>query len=499
MRHLALVCCLVLASTASSKSLESLFVSGTKINRNVLRLTLRGILPFPNEFVAHPRFADDNWRILSQHEVTQWSLLIYVMPNLEAAFAHQQRVPLPLTQGLYLINPQIDAEASLAKVDFATLAQSSQTSFALYEGGEWHDGEPTEEMRADRWRYLSYAELQQYLPSAANQVNFAIEDMPAIPSYGNAPFFAVPAFSLRKIIGINHTDTLQSRSGKALINLTRKLFAQGYRIVFNEELEPSIMALQNQPRNDQTVEMNRYRLPNVANSLRHAFAAGMGFTVLLRDPDDKTVAGVVGYTSGNVYRPDSVFYYNIDEAKVSFLAMLRYLGAHGINFTNAGMVTPFTASIGGFRITEQQYRDLVTQLPATPVSLPASGWQDAVSIIVPTSKLNQQHLERLVAAGKVLTPLLLLNSSSGEYPVQQSAKNNKRTASMARLLADIDSFIVYEPDLPPREESGGLPEHWRRYFDPMHRIEVVPVEGVNFMQVSTLSGFPASLIEELKQ
>ena len=497
MRSLALVCCLVLASTALSKSLESLFVSGTKINHQVLRLTLRGILPFPNEFVAHPRFTDDSWRVLLAHNVTSWNLLIYPMPNLEAAFAHQQHVPLPLTQGLYLINPQIEAGASLEGVDFAALAQSSQTSFALYEGGEWHDGESTEEMRADRWLYLNYAELQHYLPAAANQANFAVETLPAAPSYGDVPLFAVPAFSLRKIVGISHADALQSRRNKVAINLTRKLFAQGYRIVFNEDIEPSITALQNQPRNAQTMEMNRYRLANVANNLRAAFAAGQAFTVLLRDPEDKTVAGVVGYTNGNVYSPDSVFYHNIDEAKVSYLAMLRYLRAHGINFTNAGMVTPFTASIGGYRVTEQQYQELVTQLPTTPVSLPTSGWQDAVSIVVPTSRLSLQHLENLVAQGKVpTTPLLLLNSSSGEYPAQRNEKNNQRTASMQRLLANIDSFIVYEPDLPPWEGSGGLPARWLRYFDPIHRIEVMHEEGVTFLLVSTLSGFPASLLAD---
>ena len=496
MRSLVATCCLLFALEAAATSLERLFVRDTQLGNNVLRLTLRGILPFPNEFVAHPHFADDNWRVLAQHRVMQWSLLIYPMPNLEAAFDHQQRVPLPLTQGLYLINPQFD-QTSLEGVDFAALAQSSQTSFALYEGGEWHDGEPTEEMRADRWRYLSYQELQQYLPSAANQANFAIRTRPADnPSYGNMPFFLVPAFSLSKIIGINHADALQNRRNKAMINLTRRLFTQGYRIVFNEDIELSITALQNQPRNNQELDMNRYLLPNVANNLRAAFANGMGFTVLLRAPDDETVAGIVGYKHGNVYSPDSVFYRNIDEAKVCCLAMLRYLGAHGINFTNAGMVTPFTASLGGYRITEEQFQALVAQLPTTPVSLPTSGWQDAVSIIVPTSKLKRQHLEGLVAAGKVPTPLLLLNSSSGERPDLASSRNNQRTASMERLLADIDSFIVYESDLPPYEVKGGLPERWRRYFAPMHRIEIIPVEGISFLQVSTLSGFPASLLAD---
>ena len=497
MRSLALVCCLVLASTALSKSLESLFVSGTKIGSNVLRLTLRGILPFPNEFVAHPRFVDDGWRALLEHNAPRQYLLIYPMPDLETAFAHQNGLTMPLLQGLYLINPQLEAGASLDEVDFAELSQSPQTTIALYEGGEWHDGEPTDEMRANRWRYLNYAELQQYLPDATNQANFAIDILPALPHYGNAPFFAQPTFGLSKVIGINHTDVLQERRTKKILSKTSTLFKRGYHIVFNEDIEPSITALQNQPRHDQSLEMNRYRIDDVADNLRNAFAAGKAFTALLRAPDGETVAGAVGYLHNNVYSPDSVFYRNIDEAKVVYISMLRYLWSQGISFTNAGMVTPFTANIGGYRITERDYQDLLTQLPSTPVSLPTSGWRDSLAIVVPTAKFNQQRLEALIAQGKVPTPLLLLNSSSGEQPAHKSGKNNARTASLERLLANLDNFVIYEPNLPPWQASGNLPERLQRYFAAIRNIEVMSVEGISFlMRVHTLSGFPASLLVE---
>ena len=118
----------VLALEALSAPLGHSFVQGTQLGRDVLRLTLRGVLPFPNAFVEHPHFVADGWRVMLEHDVKLWSLLIYVMPDLETAFAHQQRVPYPLTQGLYLINPQFAADADLSQIDFAALAQAPQTN-----------------------------------------------------------------------------------------------------------------------------------------------------------------------------------------------------------------------------------------------------------------------------------------------------------------------------------------------------------------------------------
>ena len=68
------VCLLVLVggTGAGSGQLDRLFLQGTQLHRDTLRLTLRGILPFPNEFVEHPRAAADGWRVLQEHDVTLW-------------------------------------------------------------------------------------------------------------------------------------------------------------------------------------------------------------------------------------------------------------------------------------------------------------------------------------------------------------------------------------------------------------------------------------------
>lgn len=497
MRCFVTVCCVALALQAQAASLERLFVQETQIYSNVWRLTLRGVLPFPNQFVAHPSFAADNWRVLLQHDVKLWYMPVYVMPDLQVAFEHQQRVPYPLTQGLYLINSQFSEDTDLQEVDFDTLIQMPQTRKALYEGGEWHDSEPVATMRPDRWRFVSREAFESYLPSAAHRASFPVQPVPSSSHFGNVPHYRVPAFTQPKVVGINHADTFQDRSLRSIFNKTRTLFKQGYRVVFNAEVEHSIKALQNQERRGQSIEMNRYRDPQVASMFRAAFIDGKAFNALLLTPDDAIVAGVVGYVHDNVYSPDSVFG-DIDTVKVVDFALMRYLHARGIDFINAGMVTPYTESIKGYRITKQQYRELLTELPSEPVSLPPSGWQDAITIVTATAKTNARHVERLVAEGRVLTPLLLINSSSNERPALQSAKNNTRTTSLERLLDSVESYVIYEPSRPAQHGEGELPESLKRYLATIRSIEVVPVHKINFMQVSTLSGFPVSLIEELE-
>ncbi len=494
MRRLVALCCVVLVLQSQAAPLERLFVQGTRINSDVWRLTLRGVLPFPDKFVAHPSFAADGWRSLLQHDVKLWNMPVYVMPDLETAFAHQQRVPYPLTQGLYLINPQFVAGLDLHEVDFAEIMASPQTRRAVYEGGDWHDDQPSAAMRPERWRFVSQEELQLYLPSDASQVHFPVQPIPASPHFGDVPHYRVPAFTQRKVVGINHAEALQDRSLRKIFNKTRTLFKQGYRVVFNEDIEQSITALQHQARRGQSVEMNRYRNSHVAHALRAAFAHDQAFTVLLRNADGATVAGVVGFVRENVYHPDSVFG-DINMVEVADFALMRYLHAHDINFVNAGMVTPYTAKIKGYRVTQQQYLELQAQLPHAPVSLPPSGWQDAIGIVTKTAKLNETRVARLVAAGKVLTPLLLLDSSSNEHPALRRAAD--RTASLERLFAAVERYVIYEPDRPPWQGVGELP--LRRYLATLRSIEVVPVHNIHFMQVATLSGFPASLIATLEQ
>ena len=492
------VCCLLFALEASATSLERMFIRGTQLDSNVLRLTLRGILPFPDEFVAHPGFEADGWRVLLENDVKLWYMPVYAMPNLEVAFEHQQRVPYPLTQGLYLINAQFAEDTDLREVDFDHVIQMPQTRKALYEGGEWHDDEAAAVMRPDRWHFVSHEAFELYLPADTNRANFPVQAVPPSLHFGDAPHYRVPAFAQLKVIGINHADTLQDRSLRSVFNKTRALFKQGYRVTFNTDVEAALTALQNQARRDQSLEMNRHRSPIVANTFRAAFAAKKAFTAILHAPDGEKVAGVVGYVDGNVYHPDSVFYDDINAAKVVDFALMRYLAARGIDLINVGMVTKYTQDTKGYRITRQQYEELVAQLPSEPVALPHSGWQDAVTIVVPTAKLSQERLEAVLAQGKVPTPILVLNSSSGEQPAHKSVKNNARTESLQRLLADVDNFAIYESDRPVWEGAGRLPDQLQRYLAVIRSIEVVPVEGINFLQVSTLSGFPVSLIEELE-
>ena len=477
----------------ASSQLGRLFLQGTGINSGALPITLRGCLPFPNAFVAHPDFMRNGWQALVENDMTLWYLPVYVRPDLESAFAHQQVVPYPLTQGIYFINPHIDPDANLEELDFHQLRTHPDTIIALYEGGMWHDNVSTETMNSDKWRYLTADDFQSYLPDADNAKKFAIVSAPGVESFGNLPHWRIPAFTQRKVVGINHANSFSDSKLRSIFGRTRTLMRQGYRVVFNQRIEETINFLKNQTRKGQTAEMNRYRDESVENNLRSAFAAGHAFNALLLNPEGDIEAGVAGFVYQNQFRPDSVFGDDINKVKVVDIALMRYLLAHNIEFVNAGMVTSYTEGIKGYRTSQQEYEELVAKLPDEIVTLPPDGWQDTVTVVVATRKLNPLKLQNLVATGKIAGPLLLVRTTSNERPWMR--KGEARIASMIEVLSNTANLTLLEQGQPPLEIKDSLPPALTRYFTEIRMVEVEMVDKVSVMHVTTVTGFPRNLRE----
>ena len=473
--------------------LGRLFMQGTGINNGALPITLRGCLPFPNAFVTHPDFKQEGWQALVENDVTLWYLPVYVRPDLESAFAHQQVVPYPLTQGIYIINPHIDPATSLEELDFHELQTHPDTLIALYEGGIWHDNIPTETMNPDKWRYLNHAEFQSYLPNEENAEKFSTISAPGAELFGNLPHWRIPAFTQRKVIGINHANSFNDQKLRSIFNRTRTLMRQGYRVVFNQRIEETINFLKNQERRGQTVEMNRYRNESVANNLRSAFVAGHAFNALLLNPEGDIEAGVAGFVYQNQFRPDSVFGDDINNVKVVDIALMRYLLAHDIEFVNAGMVTNYTESIKGYRASQQEYEELVATLPKEIVTLPLDGWQDTVTVVVATRRLNTLELRNIVDEGKVKGPLILVRTTSSERPWMR--KGEARITSMTEVLDNAKNLTILEQGEPPLEIKESMPPSLTRYFTKIRTVEVEVVDKINTMYLTTITGFPRNLRE----
>ena len=484
-----------------AKSLGELFRLGTEISGDK-RLTLRGILPFPNEFIQHPNFSTRGWEQQLTYDTTVWSLLIYVQPDLHSAYQHQQTVPYPLFHGVYLINPNIDPEnVDLSSTDLLTLAQAKETQIALYEGGEWYNDAPNNKMQLEKWRYLSYDKLLAFIPDSKSRATFA--EIVAKEGYRNtafAPYYDVPAFSRRKVAGINHSDTLTDKRFRSIINKTYNLMTSGYTVVFNQRIEECIERLKQQKRRGQKINNNRYLAPLTENNLRAAFRNGKAFTALLLNPNKEIEAGVVGFTFNNVYEPDSVFGDDINKVKVVDFSLMRYLRANKIKVINTAMVTNYTESLGGYRVSEKDYLNLVHALPQNIVSLPKKSWTDHLAIIITSKKVSENYLEKHLFNDELLYRPLLVIHTSAEHEKPYLLKENKRIASMQEVLKNSQKITLYTDD--GQQETTETPHTtalFNNYLKDIQRIEIEVVKKINVLKVISIGGFPTTSAELFKQ
>lgn len=479
---------------AGATVLRRQFIRETGIANGGKLLTLRGNTPFPNRFVTHDDYHRYGWLVQVERGVIFWSMGIYLRPSLQSAFEHQQRIPAPLNQGVYFINAGIAEDADSAKLDFWSVLSSPSTRIALYEGGEWHDGQVTAEMDVSRWRYLTVAEFSDYLPNSDNLASFPISSAPAIKSRGGVASYVVPSFALPKIVGINHAQRLGEKKFRSIFNKADRRFADGYRLLFNaDNIEKIIKALQDQKRQGQQVTMNRYRNEEVANKLRNAFAGNKAFTISMVDPRDELVAGVVGYVHGNRFSPDSVFGDDVNDAKIADFSLMRYLTAHGINFVDAGMVTNYTADIGGYRVTREEFEQLVAELPENPIVLP-TGWQGTISLVVASAKTSVGYLQELVDRQQIVGPLLLLRPTDNVRSPQM-ARADQRVRLLQELLARVEGVTIIESEREVRLFEG-LPDSLVPYLREILAIDVDVVGKASIMKVRTKSGFPIPLLKE---
>lgn len=488
------------AISRSSRSLEQVF--NHTVLTGKMSLTKRGIRPFANEFFLHPDYQADGWSILLKNRMTLWNLILYPVADLQTAYRHQtEDVPYPLTEGGYLVNSKFADDLDLAELDVYQLIESPETTIAFYEV-EWQKEPVVAEMDQSKWLTLSPEEFSQYLPSPANRDRFSISIVPPSVHYGNRSSYRVLGISDRKVAGVNHISVLQDKNLRSIISRTHTLLRdKGYRVVFNQRLEETITRLQNQQRRGQSLEMNRHRDPIVADNLRSAFVAGNAFNVLLVDHQDRIVAGGVGFVDDhNLFSPDSVFADNIDDAKVAYFSLIRYLKAHGIEFLNAGMVTPFTASIKGYRVTRAEFDRMADTLPSAKITLPTSGWRESISIIVTSKKNSPTRVANLLARTTIPRPLIVVESTAAEHPHRYNNKNNARLDIFRKVIANLERFTIYENNQTPQifDNASDFPPEINRYLQEIDSIDVEIIAGMITLRVTSLSGFPASLLEETR-
>jgi Leu/Phe-tRNA-protein transferase len=217
------------------------------------------------------------------------------------------------------------------------------------------------------------------------------------------PRFSQGGWVFPKIRGILTYDAVfKSGSGtiKNILKLARSIETKGYTITFNGDFQQSLDKARDQVRIEQMPEGklkaipdgSRYRKAEDYQLAQALYKKGNAVSVEVRDSSGRLVAGVLGQFNGNVWAFETIFYdfttrdgsriltskeleempdareakSLIDYAKVAVLAGLLRIHDHGIDVSDAGMVTKFTAGLKGFYVPAEEFLKLTGELKNRP-------------------------------------------------------------------------------------------------------------------------------------
>jgi Leu/Phe-tRNA-protein transferase len=285
-----------------------------------------------------------------------WGLRIYVAESVAAAKKHSELEPDPLMQGVYLIDPAKAPGGNTKLVDrpapevFRELLQSE----SMY--------------------YVKNGEAQKIDPAFV-QKNFTVDEVTwnVSEASGRGPFLYQTGWAFPKSRGvILQAETLGSSTYKKTRALANRLIADGFTVTFNRDFKQSLDYVRDQKRKvgEEWVANSRYQDADIYQTALESFQAGRAFSIEVWNEKGRLVGGLIGNREGSIFSPDSVFYdqvnypqISIGFSKIAVVAMMDRVSAAGIPFVDAGMVSPFTASMKGRLVPSEQFLNLIKELP----------------------------------------------------------------------------------------------------------------------------------------
>ncbi len=179
-----------------------------------------------------------------------------------------------------------------------------------------------------------------------------------------------------------------SSEAKKLKKLARSLADRGYKIKFNTDYEAMLNRIKDQKRSyrdqevgedgtlvkgerkDHEAHTSRYKIESVFKSMLDLLNSGKGYSVGLYNERGELVAGEIGLRNGNHLYGDSVFYDEVEQAKIAALALFEVLDAAGMPYSDPGMITPYTASMGAELVPFPEYLRKIKSGPREPIAMP---------------------------------------------------------------------------------------------------------------------------------
>ncbi len=150
--------------------------------------------------------------------------------------------------------------------------------------------------------------------------------------------------------GILRTDHLHiSRS------LQRVLKRQPFRICVNRDFTAVIDHCATAPRPQQS---GTWITPAMRDAYIALHRAGWAHSVEAYE-QDHLVGGLYGVFVGGVFSGESMFHLVDNASRVALVALMGMLRQMGISFLDTQMMTPVVESMGGERVSRQEYLDLL--------------------------------------------------------------------------------------------------------------------------------------------
>ncbi len=329
---------------------------------------------------AYPEATSENSAHLSSQGVMFWGHSFSVKKSIEEAQAHDAQFK-GLSKIMYLIS-DVDVSDLRDETPKEIIRQRFES---IFNGGQmvyWDDTEAIVKKQPELPpRFVRVDMMAARRLIVTETVGYFTRD-------DRGPRFNQSGWVFPKIRGeLNYATVFESDSDtiKKILKEARKVSKAGYTFTFNTDFVEALNMVRDQARVEKTPEgklikvpnNSRYREPQVYNKALEGYRSGHGFSVEVRNEKGELMGGVLGERHGNIValettfygyedRPDGTFRSQIDFAKMAVLAAMKRLHEHGINVVDAGMVTPFTASLKGEYVPAARFAKDIAELRRMP-------------------------------------------------------------------------------------------------------------------------------------
>lgn len=331
-------------------------------------------------------------KLAVKHGLVWWRMRIYLVDSVEAAIEHRAKIrafhvekgtlPTDITAApVYMIGKEAElgvkfsAETPMPKVEQAAMEKlMERQAFEVDENGQ------VTLYSAERFKNIVTPD------------GFFLLDLKAVPDAFGMNGLTKEGWVAFKQHGIHDYNHWKgSSTANKLRKLSIKLAEQGFTVRFNHDYRACMDMILKQERSYKTengrsthsAATNRYMNAVNRELMLWKLEKGEGYSVEVYSPEGKLVGGEIGVRDGNHYYGDTVFYdtsYNrkehgfdgVDLAKVAADALFEVLGVRGQPYSDPGMITPYTASLGAELIPFREWFTKIKSGPEQPVLLPST-------------------------------------------------------------------------------------------------------------------------------